>query len=68
RLECVSPAVIEEALTTDLEEGFDRFPAAAAVAVGRLARSGGWRLHVSSDPRESVAFLDEMLSQVAAQP
>lgn len=66
-LERVSPAVIEEALTTELDEGFDRFPETAVAAVGRLARNGGWRLHVSSDPRESVALIHQMVSEVAAE-
>ncbi len=66
-LERVSPAVIEDALTTDLEEGFDRDLQTGVAAAARLARNGGWRLHLSRDPREGVALLRDVLNEVAAE-
>ena len=66
-LERVSPAVIEDALTTDLEEGFDRDLQTGVAAAARLARHGGWRLHLSRNPREGAALLHDVLNEVAAE-
>lgn len=61
RLERIGSAEVEAALTTGLEPGFDWDPSSAAEVAARLGRRGGWRLHVSGDPEDCVAFLHEML-------
>jgi hypothetical protein len=64
RLESVGPEEIRSALTQQVESGFDRYGDDIDAATAKLAHPGGWRLHLSSDPAESVPFLREMFDAI----
>ncbi len=64
RLESIERDEIEAALTEEIESGFDRHDDTIAEAASQLASPGGWRLHLSSDPAESVPFLHQMLDAI----
>jgi hypothetical protein len=61
-LEPINAGEVAACLTSNVSPGFDRFPARHRRAVEALAASGGWRLHLSSDPREAVPFLEAMFA------
>ena len=65
-LERISEEEVVRALTERVEPGFDLYPARHAVVARALAAGGGWRLTLSSDPREAVPLLLQMLSQPEA--
>ena len=60
-LDRMSPASVSTALLSQLSPGFDRFPHRVDRVVEALTAGGGWRLTLSSDPRESLPFLRRML-------
>ena len=47
----------------DIAPGFDRFPDRNMPVANALASSGGWRLTLTSDPRDALPHLEEMLKQ-----
>jgi len=60
-LEQLTVGDVVRALSERVEPGFDLYPARHAVVVQALAARGGWRLTLSSDPREALPLLVEML-------
>ncbi len=64
--ERVEASEIRCALLDDLEPGFDRYPATVGLAAEALAGGGGWRLHVSKDPHESIPLIQRMLDDLIA--
>ncbi|MEO7454781.1 MAG: hypothetical protein ABIY52_00870 [Gemmatimonadaceae bacterium] len=64
-LERLTPAAIAEALAGQVDPGFDRFPERQARVIEALAAPGGWRLTLSSDPREALPFIEAMLGVTA---
>lgn len=65
RLERVDAAEIAHAMTTNVSPGFDSFPERHERVVSKLAAPGGWRLHLSADPRESLPLLESLLEDDA---
>ena len=64
RIERLDRSAIRAALTDPPEPGFDRFPETADLVAEALAGQGGWRLHVSSDPAESIPLIHQMLDAI----
>jgi hypothetical protein len=64
-LEPVSRSEIEEALCRDLEPGFDRDVETSGRVAACLAAKGGWRLHLSGNPEESVSLLERVVAEFA---
>ncbi|MCH7474612.1 MAG: hypothetical protein IIA27_08050 [Gemmatimonadetes bacterium] len=64
--ERVEASEIRSALLDDLEPGFDRHPATVGLAAEALAGGGGWRLHMSNDPHESIPLIQRMLDDLIA--
>lgn len=60
-LDRIPAEVIADALRQQPDAGFDRFPERHESAIAALAKDGGWRLTLSSDPREALPALREML-------
>lgn len=60
-LEPLDTAALASALDDQMAPGFDRFPARWPAVRDALAARGGWRLNLSSDPREGVAFVRRVL-------
>jgi len=58
----IDAAALARALDAQLAPGFDRFPARWPVVRDALAARAGWRLNLSSDPREGVALVREILA------
>jgi hypothetical protein len=61
----ISPDEIQRTLTFDPAGAGIRFGERLPRAAAWLAASGGWRLSLSSDPREAVPALEEMIGTVA---
>ncbi|MEE8116009.1 MAG: hypothetical protein V3T28_02775, partial [Gemmatimonadales bacterium] len=57
RVESADRSEIRAALLEHLEPGFDVYPETAPPAADALAGEGGWRLHLSKDPHESVPLI-----------
>ncbi|MEP6491287.1 MAG: hypothetical protein ABJF01_01325 [bacterium] len=57
-----APAIVA-ALTESPAPGFDRFPDRHESVVRAIARNGGWRLRLSSDPRAALPLLLRMLDE-----
>jgi hypothetical protein len=62
-LEPVDPSEITHAMTTNVSPGFDRFPERHTRVVGKLAAPGGWRLHLSANPREALPLLETLFEE-----
>lgn len=62
-LERLEPDAIIAALSERPAAGFDRFPERHIDVVRALAGSGGWRLTLSSNPREALPLLFRMLDR-----
>ena len=60
-LERADAAAITKGLSTNVSPGFDRFPDRHERVVRALAARGGWRLNLSSDPRQALPLLDGLL-------
>ncbi len=60
-LERLDAPDIAQAMKTNVSPGFDRFPERHERVVDRLAAAGGWRLHLSADPREALPLLEKLL-------
>jgi hypothetical protein len=60
-LEPLDAAALASALDGQLAPGFDRFPARWPTVLDALARHGGWRLNLSSDPREGVKLVRRLM-------
>jgi hypothetical protein len=58
----IDAATLARALDAQLAPGFDRFPARWPAVRDALAARAGWRLNLSSDPREGVALVRGMLA------
>jgi len=58
----IDAAALARALDAQLAPGFDRFPARWPAVRDALAARAGWRLNLSSDPREGVALVREVLA------
>lgn len=61
-LEPLGAAALARALDEQLAPGFDRFPTRWPAVRDALATRGGWRLNLSSDPREGVALVRRVLA------
>jgi hypothetical protein len=48
------------------ETAFDMTPERSPHIARALAADGGWRLNLSSSPRDAVPYLRDMLEQVAS--
>ena len=62
-LEPLASADAARALESQLAPGFDRFPARWPAVVRALTARGGWRLNLTSDPRDGVARVRDLLSR-----
>ena len=60
-LEPLDAATLASTLDAQLAPGFDRFPARWPVVRDALAGRGGWRLNLSSDPRDGVQLVRRVL-------
>jgi hypothetical protein len=58
----IDAPTLARALDAQLAPGFDRFPARWPAVRDALAARAGWRLNLSSDPREGVALVRGMLA------
>jgi hypothetical protein len=58
----IDAAALARALDAQLAPGFDRFPARWPAVRDALAARAGWRLNLSSDPREGVALVRGVLA------
>ena len=63
KLERIDSSAIEQALTTSLAPGFDRFPERQRVVARMLSHDGGWRLSLTDDPTEALPLLEQALRQ-----
>ena len=63
RLERLTPAQVVHALTTDMEQGFDRFQETIAPLLEQLAANAGWKLHLSDDPADAVTLLKNLANE-----
>ena len=61
-LDPIDAPALARALDAQLAPGFDRFPARWPAVRDALAARAGWRLNLSSDPREGVALVREVLA------
>jgi hypothetical protein len=64
-LEPLTPDALVRALEEQLMPGFDRFPARWPEVVRTLTAHGGWRINLSSDARDAVPFVRELLTMSA---
>jgi len=64
-LERVDAGAITSGLMANVSPGFDRFPERHARVVRALAEPGGWRLHLSGDPRQALPLLAQLLGHTA---
>lgn len=55
------------ALGSDVDSGFDRYLERRAECVRALTKRGGWRLTLSSNPRDALPFLRELLGADLAE-
>jgi hypothetical protein len=62
-LDRIDSAALRDALICDVAPGFDRFPLRHTACASALAARGGWRLRLSSDPRDALPFLRKMLHE-----
>jgi hypothetical protein len=60
-LEPLDATALARTLDEQMAPGFDRFPARWPAVRDALARRGGWRLNLSSDPREGVSLVRRVL-------
>ncbi len=61
-LEPLDFAALASALDEQMTPGFDRFPARWPAVRDALAKRGGWRLNLSSDPRDGVGLVRRVLT------
>ena len=61
-LEPLDTAALASALDEQMAPGFDRFPARWPAVRDALAARGGWRLNLSSDPRDGVRLVRRVLT------
>jgi len=64
-LEPLAPASLVHALGEQLAPGFDRFPARWPEVARALAARGGWRLNLTSDPREALPVVHDLLARMS---
>jgi hypothetical protein len=62
-LEPLAPGALARALEEQLAPGFDRFPSRWPRVVAALTERGGWRLNLSSDARDAVSVVRELLAR-----
>jgi hypothetical protein len=60
-LEPLAPDALARALEAQLAPGFDRFPARWPHVVRALTERGGWRLNLSTDARDAMPLVRELL-------
>jgi hypothetical protein len=60
-LERLDAAALASARDEQMAPGFDRFPARWPAVLDALARHGGWRLNLSSDPGEGVQLVRRLM-------
>jgi hypothetical protein len=58
----IDAPALARALDAQIAPGFDRFPARWPAVRDALAARAGWRVNLSSDPREGVALVREVLA------
>lgn len=61
RLTPLDAGAMRAALARDVDSGFDRYVERRAECVRVLTERGGWRLTLSSNPRDALPFLRELL-------
>lgn len=61
-LERLDAPELLDALEYDAAPGFDRYPERRARCARLLAADGGWRMHLSSDPRDALPLLLKLAS------
>jgi hypothetical protein len=61
-LEPLDAAGLARALEEQLSPGFDRFPTRWPAVARVLVSRPGWRLNLSSDPRDALALVNEVLA------
>jgi hypothetical protein len=61
-LEPMGATALARALDQQMAPGFDRFPARWPAVRDALATRAGWRLNLSSDPREGVELVRRVLT------
>jgi hypothetical protein len=59
-IQTLDSAALQEALTTRLDPGFDRFAENIGECVRLLCGHGGWKLRIGPDPQESLDFINSM--------
>jgi hypothetical protein len=62
-IERADPDAIFGALTSTVSPGFDRFPERHQRVARALTTHGGWRLRLSSDPRQALPLLEQILAR-----
>jgi hypothetical protein len=60
-LDPLTSAEVESTLVRQLTPGFDRFPERMPDVFSQIAKSGGWRLTLSRNPRDALPLLLRML-------
>ncbi|HEY4218295.1 MAG TPA: hypothetical protein VGM67_14235 [Gemmatimonadaceae bacterium] len=66
-LDRIDSGTVCAALTHDVAPGFDRFPSRHNTCARTLAAPGGWRLTLSSDPRDALPLLQRMLRETPSR-
>lgn len=61
RLAPLDRDAMRAALTRDVDSGFDRYVERRAACVDALTEAGGWRLTLSSNPRDALPLLRELV-------
>ena len=62
-VEPLAPADVQRALEAQLAPGFDRFPARWPEVARAITARGGWRLNLTSDAREALPVVRDLLAR-----
>lgn len=61
-IEAIDRDALAATLRRDTPPGFDRFPDREDAVLSAITRLGGWRLHLSDDPRAALPLLHRMFA------